>query len=76
MRSTSIEFLHPGRLVGLSCNRNILEVLDFVAQPERLYAHDSGHVPHTASRRRQGFFCGPLVVSTERRYFGFAGLRP
>ena len=45
MRSTSIEFLHPGRLVGLSCNRNILEVLDFVAQPERLYAHDSGQCP-------------------------------
>jgi hypothetical protein len=45
MRSTSIEFLHPGRLVGLSCNRNILEVLDFVAQPERLCAHDSGQCP-------------------------------
>ena len=42
MRSTSIEFLHPGRLVRLSCNRNILEVLDFVAQPERLCARDSG----------------------------------
>jgi hypothetical protein len=40
MRSTSIEFLHRGRLVGLSCNRNILEVLDFVAQPERLCAHE------------------------------------
>jgi hypothetical protein len=45
MRSTSIEFFHPGRLVGLSCNRNILEVLDFAAQLERLYAHDSGQCP-------------------------------
>jgi hypothetical protein len=45
MRSTSIEFLYPGRLVRLSCNKNILEVLDFVAQPERLCAQDSGQCP-------------------------------
>ena len=45
MRSTSIELLHPGRLVSLSGNRNILEVLDFEAQPERLCAHDSGQCP-------------------------------
>jgi hypothetical protein len=56
MRSTSNEW-HLGRLVGLSGNRNNLEVLEFTTEPERLCAHNSGRCrSYTTSRRQQGFF--------------------